>query len=106
MSSAKPYHIFISRVSGEMKKLSEELAADLRAKGITAKIQIDFRQEDDKESTLDLLEMYVREGGCRPVPIHQCPLGRGEPAIDSQVASHMKQNIRTGEKFSLNLAPS
>ncbi|MFT5468200.1 MAG: hypothetical protein ACI8UO_003308 [Verrucomicrobiales bacterium] len=56
-----PYRIFISRVSREFDALSIALASDLRKKGLAGKIQIDFRQEADTETTLDLLEKHVRE---------------------------------------------
>lgn len=59
--SNRPYHIFISRVSGEFGKVTAELAKDLRAKGMIGKLQVDFRQEPDAETTLDKLEKYVRE---------------------------------------------
>ena len=56
----RPYHIFISRVSGEFGKVAG-LAADLRAKGMIGKLQVDFRQEENTETTLDKLEQYIRE---------------------------------------------
>jgi hypothetical protein len=56
----RQYHIFISRVTGEFGRVSEVLAADLRSKGIIGKVQIDFRQEENAETTLDKLEQYVR----------------------------------------------
>lgn len=61
LSPSIPYHIFISRVSGEFGKVSDALAADLRKKGMIGKLQVDFRQELDAETTLDKLEKYVRE---------------------------------------------
>lgn len=57
----RPFHIFISRVSGEFGTVADGLAADLRSKGIVGKLQVDFRQEPDAETTLDKLEQYVRE---------------------------------------------
>jgi len=64
MSSAdrmRPYHIFISRVTGEFGKVAEALASDLRSKGVVGKLQVDFRQEENTETTLDKLELYIRE---------------------------------------------
>lgn len=58
---SRPFQIFISRVSGEFGKVSAELAADLRAKGMIGKLQEDFRQEENTENTLDKLEPYIRE---------------------------------------------
>lgn len=55
---SRPFQIFISRASGEFGKVSAELAANLRAKGMIGKLQEDFRQE---ENTLDKLEPYIRE---------------------------------------------
>ena len=57
----RPYHIFISRVSGEFAKVAAALAADLRAKGMIGKLQVDFRQEENTETTLDKLEQYIRD---------------------------------------------
>ena len=59
--SNRPFYIFISRVSGEFGKVTAELAKDLRAKGMIGKLQVDFRQEPDAETTLDKLEKYIRE---------------------------------------------
>ena len=56
----RSFHIFISRVTGEFGRVSEVLAADLRGKGVSGKVQIDFRQEETTETTLDKLEEYVR----------------------------------------------
>jgi hypothetical protein len=56
----RPFHIFISRVTGEFGRVSEALAADLRSKGVVGKVQVDFRQEENTETTLDKLEQYVR----------------------------------------------
>jgi hypothetical protein len=55
----RPFHIFISRVTGEFGRVSEALAADLRSKGVIGKVQVDFRQEEGTETTLDKLEQYV-----------------------------------------------
>jgi len=55
----RPFHIFISRVTGEFGRVSDALAADLRSKGAIGKVQIDFRQEESTETTLDKLEQYV-----------------------------------------------
>jgi len=55
----RPFHIFISRVTGEFGRVSEALAADLRSKGVVGKVQIDFRQEENTETTLDKLAQYV-----------------------------------------------
>ncbi len=52
----RPFHIFISRVTGEYGRVSEALAADLRSKGVIGKVQVDFRQEEGTETTLDKLE--------------------------------------------------
>ena len=57
----KPFHIFISRVTGEFGNVANGLAEDLRSKGMVGKLQVDFRQELDTETTLDKLEKYVRE---------------------------------------------
>lgn len=57
----RPFQIFISRVSGEFEKVAEALAADLRSKGMTGKLQVGFRQEPDAETTLDKLKKYIRD---------------------------------------------
>lgn len=64
MSSAdrtRPFHIFISRVTGEFGNVAAALASDLRSKGLIGKLQVDFRQEENTETTLDKLEQYIRD---------------------------------------------
>lgn len=55
------FRIFLSRVSSEFEKAATGVASDLRARGLEVKIQEDFRQESDTETTLDKLHKYIRD---------------------------------------------
>lgn len=60
-----PFRIFISAVSGEFATARAAVASDLRARGLEVKVQHDFRQETDTDTTLSKLERYIR--GCDAV---------------------------------------
>ena len=55
------FHVFISAVTSEFGKARDALAADLRARGLTVKIQSDFRKEADADTTLRHLHDYIRK---------------------------------------------
>ncbi|MBI5385961.1 MAG: tetratricopeptide repeat protein [Verrucomicrobia bacterium] len=59
--SAPHFRIFLSRVSSEFEKAASSVASDLRARGLEVRIQEDFRQESDTETTLDKLHRYIRD---------------------------------------------
>ena len=53
------YHVFLSAVTSEFGAAREAVAADLRARGLTVKVQRDFRHESGAHTTLDLLHNYI-----------------------------------------------
>jgi tetratricopeptide (TPR) repeat protein len=53
--------LFVSAVSSEFGSARSQIASDLRARGITVKVQDDFRQEAGAETTLALLHNYIRD---------------------------------------------
>jgi tetratricopeptide (TPR) repeat protein len=55
------YRVFISGASSEVGKARSEIASDLRgSRGFFVRVQEDFRQERDAETTLAKLEKYIR----------------------------------------------
>ena len=74
------FQVFLSAVTSEFGKVRDELAADLRSRGILVKVQSDFRQEALSGTTIEKLHDYIREcsavvciiggrSGSRPPPI-------------------------------------
>src|SRR4051794_24195010 len=59
------FRVFVSAVSSEFGTARSALASDLRARGLEVKVQEDFRQEKDADTTLRLLEQYIH--GCDAV---------------------------------------
>ncbi len=59
------YRVFLSAVTSEFGKARNEIASDLAARGLTVRVQRDFRQEADTETTLAKLDKYIR--GCDAV---------------------------------------
>jgi tetratricopeptide (TPR) repeat protein len=53
--------IFVSAVTSEFGKLRDALAADLRARGHTVRVQSDFTQSSDSETLLGRLAEYIRD---------------------------------------------
>src|SRR4051812_37919333 len=54
------FRIFLSAVTSEFGKARDALAADLRSRGLMVKVQSDFRQEADSDTTLRKLHDYIR----------------------------------------------
>ena len=57
----RTFRIFLSAASGEFATARLAVASDLRARGLEVKVQDDFRQEHDADTTLRLLHNYVRD---------------------------------------------
>jgi hypothetical protein len=55
------FRIFISAVTSEFGKARDALAADLRSRDTLVRVQSDFRQEADSETTLRKLHDYIRD---------------------------------------------
>src|SRR5580693_8750475 len=59
--AAKKFTVFLSAVSNEFGKVRDRIAADLRSRGLTVKVQSDFRAEADADTVLALLHNYIRD---------------------------------------------
>src|SRR4051794_39084759 len=55
------FRIFLSAVTSEFGKARDAIGADLRSRGLLVKVQSDFRQEADADTTLRLLHNYIRD---------------------------------------------
>jgi tetratricopeptide (TPR) repeat protein len=66
------FRIFLSAVNSEFRRARDlAVAADLRSRGLTVKVESDFRQEADSDTTLRKLHNYIRD--CSAVV---CIIGR------------------------------
>jgi tetratricopeptide (TPR) repeat protein len=61
MTEAGLYRVFLSAVTSEFGAARNEIASDLAARGLTVKVQRDFRQEATTETTLEKLDHYIRQ---------------------------------------------
>jgi tetratricopeptide (TPR) repeat protein len=62
MSSGRPtFRVFLSSVSSEFGAARSAVASDLHARGLVVKVQENFRQEADADTTLRLLHNYIRD---------------------------------------------
>jgi hypothetical protein len=62
LSTPQEFRIFISAVTSEFGNARDEIANDLSARGLLVKVQPQFRQEADTETTLAKLNKYI--SGC------------------------------------------
>jgi hypothetical protein len=46
------FRVFLSAVSSEFEQVRSSVASDLRARGLEVKVQDDFRQEAEADTTL------------------------------------------------------
>jgi hypothetical protein len=58
---AASFRVFLSAVTSEFGTARDGLAADLRSRGTLVRVQRDFRQEADGDTTLKKLHDYIRE---------------------------------------------
>jgi tetratricopeptide (TPR) repeat protein len=61
MADAGGFRVFLSAVTSEFGTARNEIASDLAARGLTVKVQRDFRQEATSETTLQKLDLYIRQ---------------------------------------------
>ncbi len=61
MSTNHKFRVFLSAVSSEFEKARTQVACDLRSRGLEVKVQDDFRQEVDADTTLRKLHDYIRD---------------------------------------------
>jgi tetratricopeptide (TPR) repeat protein len=59
--AAGEFRIFISAVTSEFGKARDALAADLRSRDTLVRVQSDFRQETESDTTLKKLHDYIRD---------------------------------------------
>ncbi|MGA8172197.1 MAG: DUF4062 domain-containing protein, partial [Methylocystis sp.] len=57
----KPFCVFVSAVTSEFKSARDLVASKLRARGLKVRVQEDFRQEADADTTLRKLHNYVSD---------------------------------------------
>lgn len=81
--SGKPFRVFISAVSSEFQHARSTLASDLRALGLEVRVQEDFRQEIDADTTLQKLHNYIRD--CDAVIYVLRLLGWSEKRISAEI---------------------
>jgi Domain of unknown function (DUF4062) len=62
---AAEFRVFLSAVTSELGMARDALAADLRSRDTLVRVQSDFRQEADSDTTLKKLHDYIR--GCSAV---------------------------------------
>jgi hypothetical protein len=55
------FHVFISAVTSEFGSVRSAVASDLRSRGLSVKVQEDFRQEADADTLLRKLHNYIRD---------------------------------------------
>jgi tetratricopeptide (TPR) repeat protein len=76
------FRAFISAVTSEFGAARNAVAADLRARGITVKVQSDFRKEELADTTLRKLHDYIRD--CSAVV---CAIGKRSGACPPPAAA-------------------
>jgi tetratricopeptide (TPR) repeat protein len=89
------FRIFLSAVSSEFGRARDAVAADLRARGLTVRVQSDFRQEAGSDTTLRRDHDYIRD--CDAVV---CIVGRRSgfvppPAAAAPFADMLPDGIAT-----------
>ena len=82
MTTSAPYTVFVSGVSREFEAARDQVASDLRARGITVKVQSDFRQEAGADTVMRKLHDYI--ASCSAVV---CLVGRDGGAYPSRSSS-------------------
>jgi hypothetical protein len=58
---AVAFRVFLSAVTNEFGAARDALAADLRSRGTLVRVQSDFRQEAESDTTLKKLHDYIRD---------------------------------------------
>jgi hypothetical protein len=76
------FRIFLSAVTSEFGKARDELAADLGSREALLKVQRDFRQEAESDTTLRKLHNYIHD--CSAVV---CVIGRRSGAVPPPAAA-------------------
>ena len=82
------FRIFISAVTSEFGQARDALAADLRSRELTVRVQSEFRQEAGSDTTLRKIHDYIR--GCDAVI---CLIGQRSGACPPPAATRPFRNI-------------
>lgn len=93
MSGAETFRVFLSAVTSEFGEARSLVASDLRARGIEVKVQEDFRQEADSETTLGKLHDYIRD--CSAVV---CVVGERSGSVPPAAAAEPYAELRRQQK--------
>ena len=88
MGRPEVFHVFSSAVSSEFGKARSLVASDLRARRIEVKVQDDFRQEDDSDTTLAKLHDLIED--CYAVV---CVIGRRSGSVPPLAAAQPYADI-------------
>jgi hypothetical protein len=86
------FRVFLSAVTSEFGAARDGLAADLRSRDTLVRVQSDFRQEADSDTTLKKLHDYIRD--CSTVV---CVIGTRSRACPPPVAAApFREMLRRG----------
>jgi hypothetical protein len=94
------FRIFLSAVTSEFGKARDELAADLGSREALLKVQRDFRQEAESDTTLRKLHNYIHD--CSAVV---CVIGRRRAAAGGCLAlrPHAAARHRDGVLYAVGV---
>ena len=76
------FRVFLSAVSSEFGSARDALGASLRSRGLSVRVQSDFRQERESDTTLRKLHDYIRDCGAVV-----CVIGKRSGACPSAAAA-------------------
>jgi len=82
------FRLFLSAVSSEFGKARDALAADLRSRELLLRVQSDFRQEPESDTTLKKLHDYIRD--CSAVV---CVIGKCSGALPPPPAAEPFKHV-------------
>jgi len=88
MSNSLRFDVFISAVTSEFEKARSGVASDLRARGLSVKVQEDFRQEAGADTTLQKIHEYIHN--CAAVV---CIIGARCGAVPPEAATKPFQHM-------------
>lgn len=88
MGQPEVFRVFISAVSSEFGEARSLVTSDLRARGIEVKVQEDFRQEADSDTTLAKLHELIKD--CYAVV---CVVGRRSGSVPPPAAAQPYADI-------------
>src|ERR1700674_3257664 len=93
--SQDQFRVFLSAVTSEFGKARDALAADLRSRETLLRLQGDFRQEAESDTTLRKLHDYIRDCSAVVCVIGQRSGAVPPPASASRFAHMLPPGIAT-----------